>query len=160
MKRRWSLTAALLLVLLALAAAWPLCRFMSEAAARGKLSDKQRAVAQALEAQTAYEALGTGDAVLPLIEVEDAWAIEDTREEAQEPLVAAMYSGADALGCDALRHAFIGDIVAGYEKEIRDAATLTESLSLQDGAFTYCVASGAGGKHFIAGGTLSREVQP
>ena len=66
----------------------------------------------------------------------------------------------DALGCDALRHAFIGDIVAGYEKEIRDAATLTESLSLQDGAFTYCVASGAGGKHFIAGGTLSREVQP
>ena len=66
----------------------------------------------------------------------------------------------DALGCGALEHAFIGDIVAGYEKEIRDAAPLTESLSLQDGAFTYCVASGAGGKHFIAGGTLSREVQP
>ena len=115
MKRRWSLTAALLLVLLALAAAWPLCRFMSEAAARGKLSDKQRAVAQALEAQTAYEALGTGDAVLPLIEVEDAWAIEDTREEAQEPLVAAMYSGADALGCDAQSRTFYCTLGLAHE---------------------------------------------
>ena len=26
--------------------------------------------------------------------------------------------------------------------------------------FTYCVTSEAGGKHFVAGGTLSQEVQP
>ena len=48
MKRRWSLTAALLLVLLVLAALWPLCQHMSEASAHGAVSDKQRAVAQAL----------------------------------------------------------------------------------------------------------------
>ena len=72
MKRRWSLTAALLLVLLVLAALWPLCRHMSEAAARGAVSDKQRAVAQALEAQDEFETLGVGDAVLPILDIEDA----------------------------------------------------------------------------------------
>ena len=65
----------------------------------------------------------------------------------------------DALGREALKNAFIGDIVAGYEKEIRSDAPLTESLSLKDGAFTYCVSSETGGKHFVAGGTLLAEVQ-
>ena len=66
----------------------------------------------------------------------------------------------DALGRDAFSQAFIGDIVAGYEKEIRSDAPLTESLSLRDGAFTYCVRSGDGVKHFVAGGTLLPEVRP
>ena len=66
----------------------------------------------------------------------------------------------DALGRDVLRHAFIGDIIAGYEKEIRSDAPLSESLSLNGDAFTYCVTSEAGGKHFVAGGTLRQEVQP
>ena len=66
----------------------------------------------------------------------------------------------DTLGREALRNAFIGDIVAGYEKEIRSDAPLTESLSLRDGAFTYCVSSESGMKHFVAGGTLLPEVQP
>ena len=66
----------------------------------------------------------------------------------------------DTLGREALRNAFIGDIVAGYEKEIRSDAPLTESLSLRDGAFTYCVSSESGMKHFVAGGTLLQEVRP
>ena len=106
MKRRWSLTAALLLVLLVLAALWPLCQHMSEAAAHGAVSDKQRAVAQALEAQDEFETLGVGDAVLPILDIEDAWAIEDAREEAAEPLVTAMFSGGDALGYDAASATF------------------------------------------------------
>lgn len=66
----------------------------------------------------------------------------------------------DTLGRDALSHAYIGDLVAGYEKEIRADDPLRESLSLSGGAFTYCVASQSGEKHFVAGGTLCREDAP
>lgn len=42
-----------------------------------------------------------GVGVSALISIEDAWAIEDQREEAQEPLVSRMYNGEAILGCDA-----------------------------------------------------------
>ena len=63
----------------------------------------------------------------------------------------------DALGRDTLQSAYIGDLTAGYEKEIRAEAPLDLSLSRKDDTFTFCVASQDGGKHFVAGGTLRRE---
>lgn len=66
----------------------------------------------------------------------------------------------DALGPGAFDRAYIGDLVAGYEKEIRGVDPLRESLSLQGDAFAYCVASQSGEKHFVAGGTLCREGTP
>lgn len=63
----------------------------------------------------------------------------------------------DALGLDTLKTAYVGDLVAGYEKEIRAQDPLSLSLSLKDDAFTFCVASEGGDKHFVAGGTLRRE---
>ncbi|MBR2942438.1 MAG: hypothetical protein IKB82_03475 [Clostridia bacterium] len=62
----------------------------------------------------------------------------------------------DAIGRNTLEHAFIGDFVAGYEKEIREEKPLDLAISVKDDAFTFCVSSG-NEKHFVAGGTLRRE---
>lgn len=63
----------------------------------------------------------------------------------------------DALGNQALDGMYIGDLVAGYEKEIRDEAPLNVSLSRAGDAFTFLIASPSGEKHFAAGGTLRKE---
>ena len=62
----------------------------------------------------------------------------------------------DALGRNALSKAYIGDLVCGYEKEIREERPFDLSIAQKDDAFTFCVSSEAG-KHFVAGGTLRRE---
>ena len=62
----------------------------------------------------------------------------------------------DALGREALKDAFIGDLTAGYEKEIRTEMPFDLSLSRNEDAFTFCVSSESG-KHFVAGGTMCRE---
>ena len=38
--------------------------------------------------------------------IEDAWALEDTREEAETPLVTRMFNGEAILGCDAQSQTF------------------------------------------------------
>lgn len=43
----------------------------------------------------------------------------------------------DALGFDALRGAYIGDLVAGYEKEIRGHDPLRVTLARNDDAFSF-----------------------
>ncbi len=63
----------------------------------------------------------------------------------------------DALGGEALRDHYIGELIAGYEKEIREPRPLSLSLSHDGDAFTFRVASQAGEKHFAAGGSLRRE---
>ena len=63
----------------------------------------------------------------------------------------------DALGFDALRGAYIGDLVAGYEKEIRGHDALRLTLARQDNDFSFQIASAANEKHFVAGGTLRPE---
>jgi len=63
----------------------------------------------------------------------------------------------DALGNATLRDHYLSDLVAGYEKEIREDAPLQLSLSREDDRFTFLVASQTGEKHFVAGGTLRRE---
>lgn len=62
----------------------------------------------------------------------------------------------DSIGKDTLKDAYIGDFVAGYEKEIREEKPLDLAISINDDAFTFCVSSGSD-KHFVAGGTLRRE---
>lgn len=64
----------------------------------------------------------------------------------------------DALGHDVLSDRYLLDLVAGYEKEIREPSPLSLSLSLKGDDFTFLIASGSGEKHFIAGGSLQKEV--
>ena len=63
----------------------------------------------------------------------------------------------DALGLETFDHAYIGDLVAGYEKEIRSTDPLRLTLLRQNQSFSFQAASGAGTIHFVAGGTLRRE---
>lgn len=63
----------------------------------------------------------------------------------------------DALGSDALAGHYIGDLTAGYEKEIRENDPLTLSLSQTGDDFTFAVISQDGAKRFIAGGSLRKE---
>lgn len=63
----------------------------------------------------------------------------------------------DALGCDVLHHAYIGELTASYEKEIRECEPMTLTLSHAEDRFTFVVASSDGAKRFAAGGTLRRE---
>lgn len=64
----------------------------------------------------------------------------------------------DALGHEALDGRYIGDLVAGYEKEIREPRPLTLSLARADDRFSFVIASPEGDKHFVASGTLREEV--
>lgn len=63
----------------------------------------------------------------------------------------------DALGHEALDGHYPGDLVAGYEKEIREPRPLALSLSREGDHFTFLIASESGEKHFVAGGTLRKE---
>ncbi|MGN0774932.1 MAG: acyl-[acyl-carrier-protein] thioesterase [Candidatus Ventricola sp.] len=63
----------------------------------------------------------------------------------------------DALGHEALHGHYLGDLVAGYEKEIREPRPLALSLSRDGDHFTFLIASESGEKHFVAGGTLREE---
>lgn len=62
----------------------------------------------------------------------------------------------DCLGLKNLEHAFISELTAGYEKEIRNQNPLELAISLQDNEFTFCVSS-SDERNFVAGGTLCRE---
>ena len=63
----------------------------------------------------------------------------------------------DALGHKALDRHYPGDLIAGYEKEIREPRPLSLSLSRAGDHFTFLIASESGEKHFVAGGTLQKE---
>ena len=63
----------------------------------------------------------------------------------------------DALGHETLDGHYLGDLVAGYEKEIREPRPLSLSLSREGDRFTFLIASESGEKHFVAGGTLRKE---
>ncbi len=62
----------------------------------------------------------------------------------------------DALGTQALKDMYIGDLVAVYEKEIREERPLDLTLARDGDAFSFVVSS-SGEKHFAAGGTLRKE---
>lgn len=63
----------------------------------------------------------------------------------------------DSLGSAALEGMYIGDLVAGYEKEIREEAPLSLALARSGDGFSFTVTSPDGKKNFAAGGSLLRE---
>jgi len=63
----------------------------------------------------------------------------------------------DALGNGVLSDRYLCDLVAGYEKEIREDVPLNLTLSLSNDRFTFQVGSQSGEKHFVAGGSLRKE---
>lgn len=63
----------------------------------------------------------------------------------------------DCLGTKALEDMYIEDLVAGYEKEIREEDPLMLSMIRKDDAFSFTVSSEGCKKHFVAGGRLHRE---
>jgi len=63
----------------------------------------------------------------------------------------------DALGSDALAGRYIGELTAGYEKEIRENEPMMLKLSLIGDDFSFIVASQDGAKRFAAGGMLRKE---
>lgn len=95
---RRRLIITLLCVLLLVAAMAPVAHQLT-----GMLAAQQEANEELLAMHVAHSAhleAGYGAPVLPMIDIEDAWALEDTREESLEPLVTAMYNGGAALGWD------------------------------------------------------------
>ncbi|MBQ7052578.1 MAG: CotH kinase family protein [Clostridia bacterium] len=97
-KRRNVLVTGLVVLLLVLFLA-PAAVFMkpeSEA-----FSDAEHLIEPMLRLMAAAPASAANIPVEPMIDIEAAWAIEDTREEAWEPLVAGMRNGSDELGFDA-----------------------------------------------------------
>lgn len=89
-----------MLVLLMTALLVPLERMLSKGADT-PLDHKQAAIARALEIEEERRALHAPTSVQPAAEnIEDIWAIEDARTEAEAPLVRWMYRGEEALGYD------------------------------------------------------------
>ena len=63
----------------------------------------------------------------------------------------------DALGAKTLEDAFVSDLFASYEKEIREELPLTLSLARSGDRFSFLVSSETGSKHVVASGMLARE---
>lgn len=63
----------------------------------------------------------------------------------------------DAIGKETLHGMYISDLVASYEKEIREETPMQLSLSREDNAFVFRVESPSGDKHFSASCTLAKE---
>lgn len=90
------LTVAVLLVLLA-----PLVHVLSSGQTDTNANDADHMVKPMLAMLAESPQVKANTAVEPMIELEDAWAIEDTREESwKEPLVIGMRNGDSELGFD------------------------------------------------------------
>ena len=98
MHKRTGILAALLIVLAMVALMSPLALKLSGEMAAQKAAD-QALLAMHID-HAAHLESSKGDALLEMIDIEDAWAIEDTRTESETPLVTAMYNGDAALGFD------------------------------------------------------------
>ena len=83
-------------------------------------------------------------AVGGLIDIEDAWAIEDERQEAQAPLVRSMVNGDSALGYDAGSDTFYCTLGVEHEDDwpelalsVEDAPGVT-AVWIDDYAYDFC----------------------
>jgi len=81
----------------------------------GALDAKQVAIARALEMKAEHERLDGRVMVNPAMEIEEIWAIEDARTEAESALVREMYRGGDRLGYDAQSATFYCTLGVGLE---------------------------------------------
>jgi len=63
----------------------------------------------------------------------------------------------DALGSERMHGRYVGELIAGYEKEIRENDPLNLALSVHGEQFSLCISSKDGIKRFVAGGALRAE---
>lgn len=80
-----------------------------------------------IQAEKAQDGISVGG----VIELEEAWEIEDTREESFEPLVTAMLNGSDVLGFDAAENTFYCTI--GLENEDEWPEISLKARNVSDG---------------------------
>jgi len=104
-KRRQVIGTGLLIAALLLGIA-PLSDRMELGAQENRTAEEVYEPLLNLHHQIVSEKVQEGISVGGLIELEDAWAIEDTREESWEPLVTAMLNHEDVLGFDYAENTF------------------------------------------------------
>lgn len=105
-RRRSLLAAAILLALLTLLMA-PLARMMTEGRDESSAKDAEHMIKPMLELLKQSPQTTANTPVEPMMEIEDVWAIEDTREESGgNALVTGMRSGDNELGFDAESNTF------------------------------------------------------
>ena len=95
---RRKLITALLAVALLIGMMAPVAHYLTQTLAAQQAADDELLAMHVGHA--AHLEAGYGEAVLPMIDIEEAWALEDTRGESAEPLVTAMYNSEQALGFD------------------------------------------------------------
>ncbi len=113
MNRRKSLIISALVIMMLTLAMIPLAAMLNTRPIN-RVDEKQQAVLEALEAFEVYEAAVVKVDVQVGMEIEDVWALEDAREEAQTPLVSAMYLGDSVLGYDAESQTFYCTLGMGH----------------------------------------------
>ncbi len=104
MKKRVAGAGALIMLLVL--ALMPLSALMELGSKSGKTAEEVYEPLLNIHNQIVAEKAQDGVPVGDLIELEDAWAIEDTREESMQPLVTAMLNGSDVLGFDEADNTF------------------------------------------------------
>ena len=93
-----------------------------------------------LAANAAHERTPVGE----MIDIEDAWAIEDERQEAQAPLVRSMFNGGSALGYDAASDTFYCTLGVEHEDDWPELALSVEDAPgvtvvwIDDYAYDFC----------------------
>lgn len=103
-------TAALLVTLI------PFCAMLESGKAFNHVDDMQRQISDMHIRHAERTKRAPGADVEPIIAIEEAWAIEDTREEAMDLLVSEMHHGSDELGFDRESGTFYCSIAPGLEQ--------------------------------------------
>lgn len=97
---RKRLTGALVLTLVLVALLVPMAHLLSTGQGQADANDADHMVKPMLALLAQSPAAQANTPVETLMELEDAWAIEDTREESDVPLITGMRREADELGYD------------------------------------------------------------
>lgn len=130
-------------VLLLAAALFPLSVKMDAGRVISTSDDMQRRITLMHVSQALRMERDAGSAAAPMIDIEDAWAIEDARSEAQQPLVWEMHNGSDELGFDAASNTFYCSIGSSLESWPELALTLrgeegVQAAWIDDYAYDFC----------------------
>lgn len=115
MHKRSRVVCAGMMIMLLVLVLLPLSGWMELGVQAGRKAEDVYEPLLNIHNQIQSEKAQDGISVGGVIELEEAWEIEDTREESFEPLVTAMLNGSDVLGFDAAENTFYCTI--GMENE-------------------------------------------